>query len=182
MPAPYSPTPEDKAWFDNQVRKVEPILRAVAIRQCRHQADTEDLLQTTFECALRDLYKFDRRTNFRAWITGILVNRILQLVRQRRRPVELVSDPATVGGAAPDPSAPAEAWKQVEVEDLERVLPDVKSPFQEVFRLHAMERKSYKEIATLLDIPIGTVTSRLKRARDQVRELLLPMVREEALP
>ncbi|HVE87021.1 MAG TPA: RNA polymerase sigma factor, partial [Myxococcales bacterium] len=165
-------------WFDERVRELAPVLRAVALRQCRNQADAEDLLQTTFECALRDLARFDRSTNFRAWVTGILTHRILQLARQRRRPVELVSDCEPLGGAAPDPSDAAESWRQVSVEDLLRVLPSVKAPFREVFHLHAMERKSYKEIAARLGIPMGTVTSRLKRARDQLRELLLPMVQE----
>jgi RNA polymerase sigma-70 factor (ECF subfamily) len=163
------------------VREVTPILRAVALRQCRHPADAEDLVQTTFESALRHLDRFDRGTNFRAWVTGILANRILQLARQRRRPVELMSDVAPLGGAAPDSAAePAEAWERVSVEDLLRVLPNVKSPFREVFHLHALERRSYKEIAAQLAIPMGTVTSRLKRAREQLKVLLLPMTQEAA--
>lgn len=177
----YMPTPGDQAWFDERVREVTPILRAVAMRQCRHQADAEDLLQTTFECALRNLHKFDRETNFRAWVMGILAHRILQLARHRRRPVELVSDMAPLGGAAPDPSAePVEAWARVSVDDLMRVLPRVKSPFREVFHLHALERRSYKEIAAQLGVPMGTVTSRLKRARDMLRDLLLPATQEAA--
>jgi len=177
----YTPTPEEKAWFDEQVREVRPLLRAVALRQCRNQADAEDLVQTTFLAALHHLNRFDRATNFRAWVTGILGNRILQLARQRRRPVELVSDMAPLGGAAPDPMAePDEAWARVSVDDLMRVLPRVKSPFREVFHLHALERRSYKEIAAHLAIPMGTVTSRLKRAREQLKSLLLPMTQEAA--
>jgi RNA polymerase sigma factor (sigma-70 family) len=177
----YTPTAEEKAWFDEQVREVRPMLRAVALRQCRNQADAEDLVQTTFLAALHHLNRFDRATNFRAWVTGILANRILQLARQRRRPVELVSDMSPLGGAAPDPlGEPAEAWARVSVDDLMRVLPRVKSPFREVFHLHALERRSYKEIAAHLAIPMGTVTSRLKRAREQLKTLLLPMTQEAA--
>jgi RNA polymerase sigma-70 factor, ECF subfamily len=177
----YTPTPEEKAWFDEQVREVRLILRAVALRQCRNQADAEDLVQTTFLAAFHHLDRFNRSTNFRAWVTGILANRILQLARQRRRPVELVSDVAPLGGAAPDPAGePAEAWERVSVDDLMRVLPRVKSPFREVFHLHALERRSYKEIASHLAIPMGTVTSRLKRAREQLKSLLLPMTQEAA--
>jgi len=177
----YTPSPEEKSWFEAHAREVRPILKAVALRQCRDQADAEDLVQTTFECALRHFWRFDRSTNFRAWVMGILSNRILQLARHRRRPVELVSDMALLGGAAPDPSAePMEAWERVSVDDLLRVLPSVKAPFREVFHLHALERRSYKEIAAQLDIPMGTVTSRLKRAREKLRELLLPGARKAA--
>ena len=72
----YIPTQEEKAWFDEQVRDVTPLLRAVALRQCRHQADAEDLLQTTFESALRHLDRFDRwlTTHRRlVWATLVLV-------------------------------------------------------------------------------------------------------------
>jgi RNA polymerase sigma-70 factor (ECF subfamily) len=177
----YTPTQAEKAWFDEQVREVTPMLRAVALRQARNHADAEDLVQTTLESALRHLDRFNRGTNFRAWVTGILANRILQLARQRRRPVELVGDVTPLGGAAPDPLAePVGAWERVSVDDLMRVLPRVKSPFREVFHLHALERRSYKEIASHLAIPMGTVTSRLKRAREQLKALLLPMTQEAA--
>jgi RNA polymerase sigma factor (sigma-70 family) len=177
----YTPTAEEKAWFDEQVRELRPMLRNVALRLCRNQADAEDLVQTSLLAALHHLNRFDRTTNFRAWVTGILANRNLQLARQRRRPVELVSDMAPLGGAAPDPAGePSEAWERVSVDDLIRVLPRVKSPFREVFHLHAFERRSYKEIAAHLAIPMGTVTSRLKRARDQLKSLLLPLTQEAA--
>ena len=61
-----------------------------------------------------------------------------------RRPVELVSDMAPLGGVTPDPAGePVGAWERVSVDDLLKVLPRVKSPFREVFHLHALERRSY---------------------------------------
>lgn len=180
LASPYTPSAPEKAWFDARVREVEPILRSVALRQCRDPADTDDLLQATFECALRDLWKFDRTTSFRAWVTQILVNRIFQLARQRRRPLELVSDVASLHDVEAKPQAPEEAWARVSVEDLMRCLPSVRSPFREVFQLHALEHRSYKEIAAELEVPMGTVTSRLKRAREQLRTLLLPQAEKEA--
>ena len=140
----------------------------------QNREDAEDLVQETFVKALRGFGSFRPETNFRAWIFQILRNTFLsaQSRLDRRKTVALDPDetflelPGTMGTVESVLIQRADAHLVLQAIDK---LPPA---FREVLLLCDVEEMSYKEIAEILLIPIGTVMSRLTRARKAVREAL----------
>jgi RNA polymerase sigma-70 factor, ECF subfamily len=132
----------------------------------RNRADAEDLVQETMVQALRSFHRFKPGTNSRAWLVTILQH-LLSNRRRARRRSPLVEDPDD-GLALALPFAPPvpEQLTDEEMLDALRRLPDA---FQQVIVLADIEELSYKEIAEALDIPVGTVMSRLHRGRSLLR-------------
>ncbi len=149
-----------------------PQLRAIAMRLCGNAADAADLVQDAFERAFRNYDKLEPGTNPRAWVVTIMHNLFIDRCRRgRREPLRVDVDDVPL--AAPEPTSEAEpAWAKLTAEDLRRALERLDPDFRDVYRLHALENRSYKEIALQLGIPAATVGTRLLRARDKLRRLL----------
>ena len=147
-----------------------PHLRALygtAYRMTRNAHDAEDLVQETFLRAYRGFHRFEAGTNIRAWLFTILHRvRTDAFRRAGRAPrtVEMLDD----GPAVP---APQEAMASG-VEDIERALAALPEVFRVAVILRDVEDLSYDEIAGVLDIPIGTVMSRIHRGRGLLRTAL----------
>jgi len=134
----------------------------------RNRTEAEDLVQETLVQALQSFHRFTPGTNCRAWLLSIL-----QHVRANRRRKQ--------GRAPIDPHALLEEWVADEVpfvppvpdrltdEDMLQALGRIPAHHQEVILLCDVEDLTYKEIAAALDIPLGTVMSRLHRGRDLLR-------------
>jgi RNA polymerase sigma-70 factor, ECF subfamily len=140
--------------------------------------EAEDLVQETYLKALKGFASFQQGTNFRAWMYRILRNTFLTsrtgLSVKMTVPLDLEEASAAlpVTSDTPESMLLARSDEQVVQEALER-LP---VPFREVILLCDMEEMSYQEIAETLGIPIGTVMSRLSRARRSMREILAAKV------
>jgi RNA polymerase sigma-70 factor, ECF subfamily len=138
------------------------------------RSDAEDLVQETYVKALRGLASFQPDTNFRAWMYRILRNTFLT------SRTGLKAAAATVPLDAEDaPEMPASAGtpESIFIEKsqehlLQSAIEELPLHFREVVLLCEVEEMSYQEIADALSIPIGTVMSRLSRARKALRELL----------
>src|SRR5262245_24888410 len=147
-----------------------PHLRALygtAYRMTRNAHDAEDLVQETFLRAYRSFDHYTSGTNIRAWLYTILYRaRTDALRRSGRTPatVELVDD----GPAVPPPQ---DALAQGG-EDIARALAQIPEQFRTAVVLRDIEDLSYEEIARVLDVPIGTVMSRIHRGRSLLRGLL----------
>jgi RNA polymerase sigma-70 factor, ECF subfamily len=135
-------------------------------------AEAEDLVQETYAKALRGFSSFQQGTNFRAWIYRILRNSFLSSRTGLRTMV-------TIDGEADENLLPAENTtperiliEQADRETVQQALADLPVPFREILLLCEVEEMSYQEIAETLAIPIGTVMSRLFRARKALRDLL----------
>lgn len=142
-------------------------LYGAAYRMTRNAHDAEDLVQETFLRAYRGFDKFEAGTNIRAWLFTILHRvRTDAFRRAGRSPrtVELVGD----GPATP----PAQDALALGGEEVERALAGLPEPFRVAVILRDVEELSYDEIARVLDIPIGTVMSRIHRGRGQLRAAL----------
>lgn len=139
-----------------------------------NREEAEDLVQETYVKSLKGFASFQQGTNFRAWMYRILRNTFLTsrtgLSVKMTMPLDLESDAAAmpVTSDTPESVLLARADQQAVEDALER-LP---VPFREVILLCDMEEMSYQEIAETLGVPIGTVMSRLSRARKSMRELL----------
>jgi RNA polymerase sigma-70 factor, ECF subfamily len=132
----------------------------------RDPYEAEDLVQETYVKALRGFGSFTAGTNFRAWMYRILRNTFLTSKTGLKENVPLDEDLAAAG----DPETLF--LSRVDAEALCRAIESLPLIFREVLLLCDMEEMSYREIAETLGIPVGTVTSRLLRARRKVREAL----------
>ncbi|HEY2094642.1 MAG TPA: sigma-70 family RNA polymerase sigma factor [Thermoanaerobaculia bacterium] len=140
--------------------------------------EAEDLVQETYLKAFRGFGSFSTGTNFRAWIYRILRNTFLTSRTGLRAAPQISIDddpdeyeqmgPAVIDGRTPE----SLFLGRFTADALRRAIEELPLPFREVLLLSDVEAMSYKEIAETLSIPVGTVTSRLLRARRRVREAL----------
>ncbi len=172
--------------FEDLVRPHADALYRTALRMTGENASAEDLVQDCFLKAWKNLHRFERGTNFKAWIFTILTNAYINDYRKKSRAPAMVTDFAEV-----EPAGPVEV-PHLTAQDVERLgerlgdrakkaLAKVPDEFRVIFLLATIEETSYKDIATMLGIPIGTVMSRLFRARRMLREELADFAREEGL-
>jgi RNA polymerase sigma-70 factor, ECF subfamily len=142
-----------------------------------NREEAEDLVQETYLKALKGFVSFQQGTNFRAWMYRILRNTFLTsrsgLRVKMTVPLDREEDAVGLPADTPEAVLLARADQQMVQAALER-LP---VHFREVILLSDIEEMSYREIAEIVGIPIGTVMSRLSRARKSMRELLAEKVR-----
>lgn len=173
----------DQATFADQAMPLMSSLYSGALRMTRNPADAEDLLQETYLRAYRGFGGFQDGTNLKAWLYRILTNTYINQYRaKKRRFDETTLDEAEdlylyrrLGGleaAAASRSAEDELmdwFTDSEVKDALEALPE---QFRMAVLLADVEGFAYKEIAEILDIPIGTVMSRLHRGRKSLQKQL----------
>jgi RNA polymerase sigma-70 factor (ECF subfamily) len=144
------------------------------------QAEAEDLVQETFTKALRAFDSFQSGTNFKAWIFRILRNTFLTTRTgiASARTVFLEDHPTALDTAAADPTPEATLIRLDNQAALHAALEQLPLPLREALLLCDVEEMKYKDIALILDVPIGTVMSRVSRARRTLRQLLQPHLGE----
>ena len=151
----------DSAAFHALVDRHAQRLYRLAVTLVGNAADAEDVLQETFIGAFRGLRSFEGRASVKTWLTRILVMQAAQWRRDRRRRFERLGD------SLPASSASAEAAL-----DVPAAIAQLSPEHRQVLVLREFERMSYEEMAEVLDVPRGTVESRLHRARNELREKL----------
>jgi RNA polymerase sigma-70 factor (ECF subfamily) len=143
-------------------------------RQLVGPVDAEDLIQTTFERALRHIESFQPETNMLAWLRRIMSNLTVDTWRRRNR------HPTTSLDRAPERCAPVpqptEPWEELTSADVRAAAATLPPRFREVFELHHQRGLSYAEVGRRLDLPLGTVGTRLLRARLHLRKRLVAML------
>ncbi len=173
----------DQATFADQAMEHMPSLYAAAMRMTRNKADAEDLVQETYLKAYRAFASFQEGTNLRAWLYRILTNTFINIYRsKKRRPEESDLDDVEdlylyrrlggLEGAQAGRSAEDEvldSFTEAEVKESLEALPE---QFRMAVLLADVEGFQYKEIAEILDVPIGTVMSRLHRGRRALQKSL----------
>lgn len=143
-----------------------PRLRRYARSLLRNSSSVEDLVQDTLLRALEKAHLWQPDTNLRAWMFTMMHNQYVNSVRLSvRRGTEVMAENAGL-------SAPATQNTALEFRDLQRALRSLPAEQRDVVLMICIEGMSYEEVAEILVIPIGTVRSRLSRARDQIRLLM----------
>ena len=173
----------DQATFADQAMPLMGTLYSGALRMTRNPADAEDLVQETYLRAYRGFGGFEQGTNLKAWLYRILTNTYINSYRaKQRRPEQTDLDDveelylyrrlggleaAQLGRSAEDELM--DTFSEAEVKAAVEALPEI---FRLPVLLADVEDFSYKEIAEILDIPIGTVMSRLHRGRKALQKAL----------
>ena len=142
----------------------------------RNDHDAEDLVQETYLKAFRSFSSFQTGTNFRAWIFRILRNTFLKSrpLRERQLMVGLDSEEQIIPAFATCTTPESLFIDSSGIAAIRTAIEELPAIYREVILMCDVEEASYKEIAEILSIPIGTVMSRLARARRTVRETLRP--------
>jgi RNA polymerase sigma-70 factor, ECF subfamily len=147
----------------------------------RDRRDAEDAVQDAFLRAQRAFAGF-RGADGRAWLLTIVRNVCYSQMRQRRRAPEEVAFEDELHGVPGDTAEPhAVAWGEVKAEWLRQGLERLAPEFREAIVLHEIEGLSYREIAAVAGIPIGTVMSRLARGRSRLQGEILALAAKDSL-
>jgi len=163
------------ALFIRDVLPLADQLYRAALRYTRTPADAEDLVQETMAKAYAGFHSFRAGTNLRAWLFRILTNTWISAYRTaQRRPDEVLAPDVTdVRLSAATPSAELAALEAMGDEDVRDALQALPEAQRLVVYYADVEGFRYKEIAAILDMPLGTVMSRLHRGRKNLRALLI---------
>jgi RNA polymerase sigma-70 factor, ECF subfamily len=173
----------DRADFARDAMPYAPQLYGVALRMTRNAADAEDLVQETFLKGFRSYATFEEGTNLRAWLFRILTNTFINKYRaKQRRPQEtdygevedlyLYRRLGELDAAKAAPSAEAELMDLFTSDEVRRAVEELPEVFRLPVLLADVEGFSYKEIADITEVPIGTVMSRLHRGRKAMHKAL----------
>jgi len=182
----------DRAQFTELAMEHMPSLYGAALRMTRKPADAEDLVQETYLKAYRAFESFQEGTNLKAWLYKILTNTFINRYRAEKRRPELTEvddiedlylfrrlgglEAAGAGRSAEDQVM--DLFTDTEVKEALEALPE---SFRMAVLLADVEGFSYKEIADIMDVPIGTVMSRLHRGRKALQRALVEFGRERGL-
>jgi RNA polymerase sigma-70 factor (ECF subfamily) len=173
----------DQTTFAAQAMPLMDSLYSAALRMTRNPADAEDLVQETYLRAYRGFGGFEAGTNLKAWLYRILTNTYINIYRaKKRRPEERDLDDVEdfylyrrLGGleaATLSRSAEDELLDRFTDDEVKQALESLPEQFRLAVLLADVEGFSYKEIAEIVDVPIGTVMSRLHRGRKALQKRL----------
>lgn len=178
----FSRSNQQRSQFEAQLKPWLDGLYASALRLTRNERNAEDLVQDTVMRAWRFFDRFEQGTNFRAWIFKILTNTFINGYRRntRERSLQDESERQSVEARffSADQTEQAQnpeeyLLERVMSEDVLKAIDSLSIDFRMVVILADLQEFSYKEIADILDVPVGTVMSRLFRGRKQLQKLLV---------
>jgi RNA polymerase sigma-70 factor (ECF subfamily) len=173
----------DQTQFVEQAMEYMPSLYSAALRMTRNPSDAEDLVQETYLKAYRAFAGFEQGTNLRAWLYRILTNTYINQYRaKQRRPQEQELDEIEdlylyrrLGGLEEQLASRSAEDELIDLftdTEVKQAMEDLPDQFRIAVYLADVEGFAYKEIAEILDIPIGTVMSRLHRGRKAMQKQL----------
>jgi RNA polymerase sigma-70 factor (ECF subfamily) len=180
----------DRANFERDAMGYAPQLYSAALRMTRNPSDAEDIVQETFLKAYRGYDTFKEGTNLKAWLYRILTNTYINRYRKlQRRPSEvelgelqdlyLFKRLGEESGA--ERSTEDSVLETMVDTDIKEALEALPEKFRMPVLLADVEEFSYKEIAEILDVPIGTVMSRLHRGRKALQKKLWSLAEQRGL-
>ena len=177
----------DPAAFDRLVRRHQDRIHRLARRLLSDAEAALDAAQETFVKAWRALDRFEGQARFSTWLTRIAINQCRNELRRRRtvkhtRPLSL--DATANGTETPRrellPSSEPQSWEMARGREVDSAIREalgrLEPEAREVLLLREVEDLSYEDMADVLDVPVGTVRSRLHRARAELRRRLQPVL------
>jgi RNA polymerase sigma-70 factor, ECF subfamily len=182
----------DRDRFVEQAMEYAPSLYSAAMRMTYNSADAEDLVQETYLKAYRSFASFQEGTNLRAWLYRILTNTFINNYRSKQRRPEqndvadvedmyLYKHLGSLEAALAGRSAEDSLLERITDDEVKKALAAIPEIFRLPVYLADVEEFSYKEVAEILEVPIGTVMSRLHRGRKALHKLLYDYATEHGL-
>lgn len=182
-----APDRATRKQFEEQALPLLDSLYSAAQRMTRNPTEAEDLVQETILLAYRNFHQFQQGTNIKAWLFRILTNTFINSYRKKSKQPERVdlpdvedfyfmSESRRSDAMASDPEM--QVLSKFLYDDITAAIDRLPEEFRMVVVLNAVEGFAYQEIAEILDIPIGTVRSRLYRGRKLLQKLLYEQARE----
>ena len=184
------PEQDLKNRFTEEAMPLLDQLYGGALRMTRNPQDAEDLVQETYLKAYKAFDRFTPGTNLKAWLYRIMTNTYINTYRKKqRRPLVTSADEVTDNqlytSSSHDStgleSAEVEALKQMPNSRISEALNSLNQDYRMVVYYADVEGLAYKEIAEVMDIPLGTVMSRLHRGRKQLREMLKDVAHDQGI-
>lgn len=190
-PRPVNLTTNDKERFQKDALPLLDSLYSGALRMTRNPADAEDLVQETMMRAYRSFDRFEPGTNLKAWLYRIMTNAYINTYRKRQREPQKVSaddieefdlyrelknrDPSL--GETPE----SIVLDSLVDSDIIEAIEDLPEPFRMAVVLSDIEGFSYAEMAEIMDVPLGTVMSRLHRGRKALQKRLWEIAKDQGI-
>ena len=176
-PSPAAPAGDAKrASFEREALVHMDAVYRVALRLAGNAADADDLVQETMLKAYRSWHQYQQGTNAKGWLLTILRNSFINEYRRRTRHPETVDvdtiEPFAVLSEDQDEDPQGRFFDQIVDEEVQRAVDGLPEVFREALVLSDVEGLNYQEIAGILGVPVGTVKSRLFRARRLLKERL----------
>lgn len=157
-----------QAQFQRMVTDHGPSLYRMAYRMVGNAHDAEDIVQDAYRSAWKSRASFDTKRGERPWLASILRRRAIDRWRGRPRPVQLADGgPIEIEVSSVDPLA------DQYTDEMQRALDQLSPDLRECLLLVVVAELTHQEAADLLSIPLGTVLSRVSRARERLRKALL---------
>ena len=178
--------------FTKEAMQFAPQLFSTAMRMTRNKSDAEDLVQETFIKAWRSFHTFQTGTNLRAWLYRIMTNTFINKYNSKqRKPTETELDEVeelylykrlgSIDQSKLSSSAEDQMLELFTDDEVKNALEELPETFRLPVLLSDVDGFSYKEIAEMLDIPLGTVMSRLHRGRKLMQKMLYEYAKERGL-
>ena len=189
--SPVELSSDEKRRFQQDALPLLDSLYAGALRMTRNPQDAEDLVQETMMRAYRAFDRFEAGTNLKAWMFRIMTNAYINTYRKKQRePIKVSQDDAEEfdlyqelknHDIAYTRSAENVVLDQLVDSDITQALDDLPEQFRLAVILSDVQDFSYAEMAEIMDVPIGTVMSRLHRGRKALQKRLLDLAREKGI-
>ena len=178
--------------FVQDAMQFAPQLFSTAMRMTRNKSDAEDLVQETFIKAWRSFHTFQTGTNLRAWLYRIMTNTFINKYNSKqRKPTETELDEVeelylykrlgSIDQSKLSSSAEDQMLELFTDDEVKKALEELPETFRLPVLLSDVDGFSYKEISEMLDIPLGTVMSRLHRGRKAMQKMLYEYAKERGL-
>lgn len=176
--------------FEKEALPLLDQLYGGALRMTRNPQDAEDLVQETYLKAYKSFHSFKQGTNLKTWLYRIMTNNYINSYRKaKRRPTESSADDlsdfqlyTTAGHDSTGlESAEVAALKEMPDRSISQAINDLPEDYRMVVYYSDVEGLAYKEIAEIMDTPLGTVMSRLHRGRKMLRKALKDVAREQGI-
>lgn len=181
-----------KEQFTSEAMQYAPQLFSTALRMTRNRSDAEDLVQETYVKGWRSFHTFQEGTNLRAWLFRIMTNTYINKYNaQKRKGTEVELDDVeelflykrlgSIDQSQLSSSAEDQMFELFTDDEVKNSLEALPEDFRMPVLLSDVDGFSYKEISEMLEIPIGTVMSRLHRGRKAMQKMLYEYARERGL-
>ena len=181
-----------KEQFTSDAMQYAPQLFSTALRMTRNRSDAEDLVQETYIKGWRSFHTFEEGTNLRAWLFRIMTNTYINKYNaQKRKGTEVELDDVeelflykrlgSIDQSQLSSSAEDQMLNLFTDDEVKNALESLPEDFRIPVLLSDVDGFAYKEIAEMLEIPIGTVMSRLHRGRKAMQKMLYEYARERGL-